>query len=125
MATVLNIHPAIVFAIATASSVVIFFAVRFLLHVFYAKAARRWPFVNRRIEVVRKKGQSLVEKHGFLGLILFIAVPLPATGVYGGALLSWLLSMKWQTSLLAVILGSTVSNGIVTLSALGISQAVS
>ena len=124
MAVVFNIHPAIVFAIATASSVAIFFAVRVLLNMFYAKASAKWSFLNRRVEAIRRKGLPLVEKRGFVGLVLFIAVPLPATGVYGGALLSWLLGMKWQVSLLAVMLGATVSNGVIALSALGIAQAV-
>jgi uncharacterized membrane protein len=75
------------------------------------------------VETIRRKGLPLVERHGFIGLVLFIAVPLPATGVYGGAMLSWLLGMKWQMSLLAVMLGATTSNGLVALAALGIVQA--
>lgn len=123
MTLLLDVHPAIIFAIATANSVAIFFTVRLLLRVFYARASRRWSFVNRRVETIRRRGLPLVEKHGFIGLVLFIAVPLPATGVYGGALLSWLLGMKWQMSLLAVMLGATTSNGLVALTALGIVQA--
>jgi len=107
-----------------ASSVVIFFAIRFLLHIFYLRVSGRWPLFNRFVERARMKGSPLVTKYGFLGLALFIAVPLPTTGVYGGALLSWLLGMNWRGSLAAVMLGATVSNGLVALSVLGISQVV-
>jgi len=89
-----------------AGSVVIFFTIRFLLHVFYLRVSGRWPIFNRIVEKARKKGSPLVKKYGFLGLALFIAVPLPTTGVYGGALLSWLLGMNWRGSLAAVMLGA-------------------
>ena len=45
-----GIHPAIIFAIAAASSVVIFFAVRLLPHTFYVTAADGWPLLRRPAE---------------------------------------------------------------------------
>ena len=124
MALLLNIHPAIVFAITTASSIAIFFAMRVLLHTFYARAADRWLFIGRRVEGIRRKGSPLVKKYGFVGLVLFIAIPLPTTGVYGGAVLSWLMGMSWPISLLAIVIGAAASNGMVALSVMGIAQAV-
>ena len=121
-----NIHPAIIFTIVHISSVVIFLVIWLLLNVFYSKASNKWPFFNRFIEKARKKGETpLVKKYGLVGLALLIAIPLPTIGVYGGTLLSWLIGMKWWTSLIAVVSGATVSNSIVLLSVLGIMQAVS
>jgi uncharacterized membrane protein len=118
------IHPAIIFAIATACSLIIFFAIRLSLHFSYVKVLGKRPFVNRHVEAIRRRGLPYVKRYGFLGLVLFVAIPLPTTGVYGGTLLSWLLGMNWSTSLLAVMIGATVSNGIVALSAFGIMKAV-
>ena len=112
------------FAIATGFSIIIFFAIRLLLHFFYVKFFGKRPFISRRVETIRRKGLPIVKKYGFLGLALFVAIPLPTTGVYGGALLSWLLGISWPSALLAVMLGATVSNGVVALSAFGIMQAV-
>jgi uncharacterized membrane protein len=118
-----NIHSAIIFAIVTASSIAIFFVVWFLLNVFYSKASNRWPSFNQFIEKVRKKGETpLIKKYGLIGLALLMAIPLPTIGVYGGTLLSWLMGMKWRSSLIAVVSGATVSNSIVLLSILGIMQ---
>jgi uncharacterized membrane protein len=120
-----NIHPAVIFTVVTISSVVIFIAIWLLLNKFYSKASKRWPFFNRFVEKARKKGETpLVKKYGLVGLALLIAVPLPTIGVYGGTLLSWLMGMKWRSSLIAVVSGATVSNSIVLLSVLGIMQAV-
>ncbi len=121
-----NIHPAIIFSIVTVGSVAIFFVIWFLLKVFYSKASGKWPFFNRVIEKARRKGEiPLVKKYGLVGLLLFMAIPLPTMGVYGGTLLSWLMGMKWWSSLIAVVLGATVSNSIVLLSVLGIIKATS
>jgi len=124
--SLLDIHPAIIFAILTVSSVLMFSAVWFLLNRFYSKAFNRWPFFNRFIERARKKGETpLVKKYGLVGLALLMAIPLPTIGVYGGTLVSWLMGMKWRSSLIAVVSGATVSNSIVLLSVLGIMQTVS
>jgi uncharacterized membrane protein len=119
--TFFNIHPAIVLAIITVSSVAIFLVVWLLLNVFYSRAFSRLPFINRFIEKTRGKGESpLVRKCGLIGLALLIAIPLPTLGVCGGTMLSWLMGMKWWSSLIAVLSGATVSNTIVLLSAFGI-----
>ncbi|HLE02452.1 MAG TPA: small multi-drug export protein, partial [Dehalococcoidia bacterium] len=58
------------------------------------------------IQRVRDRGRPLVSKHGFLGLALFVAVPLPFTGVYSGTILSWLMGMDLKKSSLAIGLGA-------------------
>ena len=121
---IFNIHPAIIFAIATACSIVIFFAIRLLLHFFYFNVLGKRPFINRSVDAIRRRGLPFVKRYGFLGLVIFVAIPLPTTGVYGGALLSWILGINWPTSLLAVMMGATVSNGLVALSAFGIMHAI-
>jgi len=125
MSNFLTIHPAIVFAIVNVSSVAIFLVIWLLLNTFYFKISNRWSIFNRFIEKARKKGGTpLVKKYGLVGLALLIAIPLPTIGVYGGTLLSWLMGMKWWRSLIAIVSGATVSNGIVLLSVFGIMQAV-
>ena len=120
-----NIHLASILAIVTVSSVVIFLILWFILNVFYSKASGKWVFINRFIEKTRGKGESpLIKKYGLVGLTLLMAIPLPTIGVYGGTLLSWLMGMKWWSSLLAVVSGATVSNSIVLLSVFGIRQTI-
>ena len=120
-----DMHLAFIFAIVTVSSVVIFLAIWFLLNVFYSKALGKWVFFNRVVERARRKGESpLVKKYGLVGLALFMAIPIPTIGVYGGTLLSWLMGMKWWSSLIAVVSGATISNSIVLLSVFGIRQAI-
>ena len=120
-----NIHLVSILVIVTVSSVVIFLIVWFLLNFFYSKTSRKWSFIDRFIEKTKGRGESpLIKKYGLFGLALLMAIPLPTIGVYGGTLLSWLMGMKWWSSLIAVVSGATVSNSIVLLSVFGIRQVI-
>jgi uncharacterized membrane protein len=120
----LDVNPAIVFLIAMGFSVVLFFAGRLVLHALYDTTLVRWRLFQRFVEKVRKRGVPLMAKYGAIGLVAFVAIPLPGTGVCGATLLSWLLGISWQVSLLAILPGAVIANGIVLLSALGIIQGV-
>ena len=77
------------------------------------------------IEKTRAKGESrLVKKYGLFGLALLMAVPVPTIGVYGGTILTWLTGVKWWNALIAIVVGTSVSNTIVLFSALGIVRLV-
>jgi len=120
-----NVHFAYILAFVTVSSIAIFFLVWFLLNIFYYRTLGKRIFINRFVERTRRTGESpMIKKYGLVGLALLMAIPLPTIGVYGGTLLSWLMGMKFWDSLIAVMLGATVSNSIVLLSVFGIIQAV-
>lgn len=115
-----NTNLAYALAIVTFVSVIIFLAIWFLMNAFYFRASVKWPLINRIIEKIRNKGNSpLVRKYGLVGMALLMAVPLPTIGVYSGTVLSWLMGMKWWSSMIAVVSGVTVSNTIVLLSIFG------
>lgn len=59
-----------------------------------------------------KKGQ--IEKLKYLGLYLFVAIPLPGTGAWMGALIAALLNMDKKKSLLTILAG-VISAGIIML----------
>jgi uncharacterized membrane protein len=68
-------------------------------------------FIERRAE----KNRSLIERYEELGLALFVAVPLPATGAWTGALIAAILGLKTLKSFLFVSLGVLGAGVIVTL----------
>ncbi len=71
------------------------------------------------VERVRKKAHPYVEKWGFWGLLIFVAVPLPGTGVWTGALAAYLLGIEKGRSIPALILGGVLSMAITIGPALG------
>ncbi|BAW01280.1 small multidrug export protein [Thermus thermophilus] len=64
--------------------------------------ARAWRALEAR---VRLRGEEQVQRLGALGLFLFVAVPLPGTGAWSGAVLAVVLGLKRRYALLAISLG--------------------
>tara|TARA_Y100001970_G_C14259887_1_gene879351 strand:+ start:201 stop:635 length:435 start_codon:yes stop_codon:yes gene_type:complete len=56
-----------------------------------------------------------INKYKSIGLILFIGIPLPFTGVWTGSLAAYLLSISRTRSVIGIILGVLISGIIVTL----------
>jgi len=116
----LGLNPWFTFFIAVIANALIFFPVFFALRLFYDKLLSRIPLFNKYLESLRKRGKPKVDKHGFWGLALFVAVPLPLTGAYTGTILAWLLGMDWRKAFPAVGLGVTGAGIVVLLLTLGV-----
>ncbi|HAS74950.1 MAG TPA: ligand-binding protein SH3 [Clostridiales bacterium UBA8960] len=55
-----------------------------------------------------KKSDKIV-KYGFYGLLLFVAIPLPGTGVWSGTLAAALLDIRFKTAFPAILLGNFIA----------------
>ena len=64
---------------------------------------------------LQKKNEKLIEKYGWLGIAIFIAIPLPGSGVYSGAFLSQILGIKRKHYYIASFIGVLIAGIIVTL----------
>jgi uncharacterized membrane protein len=67
------------------------------------------------VERTRRRIGPQLEKYGYLGLVLFVAIPFPATGAYTGTLGAWLFQLKKRKSFLAVLLGVVIAGIIVSI----------
>jgi len=115
-----RLDPLLIFSIAVIANILVFFPVFFVLRLFYDKFLFRVPLFGRYLDGLRKRGKPMVDKYGFWGLFLFVAVPLPLTGAYTGTILAWLLDMDWKKAFPAVALGVVVAGVIVFLITLGV-----
>lgn len=88
-----------------------------------SRVLRYLPAVDRLFQKIlartRAKGQQ-VNKYGILGLFLFVAVPLPGTGAYTGAILAWLLGLHKLCSFFAIAGGVIFAGIIVSLVSMGV-----
>jgi len=62
----------------------------------------------------REKHITKIQKYEIIGLALFVAVPLPLTGAWTGALLATLMNLPLKKSLLALVFGVFGAGLIVT-----------
>jgi uncharacterized membrane protein len=95
------------------------------------KVLERIPLVGRfwsRFVVrTQKRIHPYVERWGTIGVALFIAIPLPGSGSYSGALGSYLLDLGYKRFLVANAIGVTLAGiavTIVTVSGQGLFQII-
>ena len=78
---------------------------------------RRSPRLNALVDKLEKKahlkGQK-VTKYKYIGLWLFVAIPLPGTGAWTGALIAALLDMPLRKSIPSIFLGVVTAGLIMT-----------
>ena len=69
----------------------------------------------------RAMGKSeQIEKYQFLGLVLFVGIPLPGTGAWTGSLIASLLGMKFKKAFPAVLLGIVMATVIMSIVSYGL-----
>ncbi|MCD6428498.1 MAG: COG2426 family protein [Desulfurococcales archaeon] len=70
----------------------------------------------RYVGSVRRRVRKYIDKYGALGLIVFVAIPLPATGVWTGSLGAYILGMSKKRAMISLLIGGIASN-LITLAA--------
>ncbi|MPW25425.1 ligand-binding protein SH3 [Alkalibaculum sp. M08DMB] len=55
------------------------------------------------------KKSEVIDKYSFWSLVMFIAIPLPGTGVWTGCLAASLMRVKFKKGLLAAFIGSSIA----------------
>ena len=84
---------------------------------------RKHPFFATKIDALERRAHlkgRLVRKYRLLGLTLFVAIPLPGTGAWTGALVAAFLNIRLRNALPAITLGVLIAGGLVTLMTLGV-----
>lgn len=69
------------------------------------------------------KGAQKVQKYSFWGLFILVAIPLPGTGAWTGALVASLLDMRLKRALPAIAMGVAVAGLIVLFVTYGVISA--
>ncbi|MDD6213801.1 MAG: small multi-drug export protein [Firmicutes bacterium] len=74
--------------------------------------------VRMENRALSKSGQ--IRKYGKFGLFLFVAIPLPGTGAWTGALVATLLRMKFKDSIFPIFFGVMTAGLVMSLISFGI-----
>ncbi len=82
---------------------------------FFLKLFRNVPVIGKVFEKVHNKAISKADKirsYAFWGLYIFVAIPLPGTGAWTGAVIASILEMDNKKSFLAIALG-VITSGLI------------
>ena len=93
----------------------------------FAWLRKHFPRMDALISGLEKrahlKGET-VEKYGHWGLLLFVAIPLPGTGAWTGALIAALLNIRTSKAVPVILIGICIAAAIMTLITYGVIHVV-
>ncbi len=78
----------------------------------------------KRMEEKADRKKDKVLKYEFWGLMLFVAIPLPGTGAWTGALIAAMLDMQLKRAFPAIAAGVAIAAIIVTIATYGVASLV-
>lgn len=102
--------------LSLSGNLLVVFPLIFLMD-FVEKQFKRVDFLDRFLQRLFAKAKSKAEKirrYELLGLFLFVAIPLPGTGAWTGALIAYLLGMDRWSALLSISMGVIVAGLLVS-----------
>jgi len=116
---VYHLSPVWVFVVAVLGNLIPVILIYFLLGPLTNWLRRVNPMLDNFFAWLFKKTYhrhaANVDKYGSLALALFVAIPLPITGGWTGALIAYVFGIKWQYAMPSLILGVITAGVIVTI----------
>ena len=88
------------------------------------KKSERLNLLVCRFEEKAKKQSVMIDKYEWFGLVLLVAVPLPGTGAWTGALVAAMLNMRLKRALPAVFIGVVIAGIVVSYITYGASMLI-
>ena len=75
------------------------------------------PIFKKILEAIfarTRRKSAIIEKYEEIGLMFFVAIPLPITGAWTGSLAAYLMGLNFWKSILFIFLGVLIAAGVVT-----------
>lgn len=94
----------------------------YIRHIFHW-LRKQSPWWHEKIEVLERKAHlkgRLVRKYRTLGLCILVAIPLPGTGAWTGALVAAVLDMRLKDAVPTIFLGVCIASAIMTMVTYGV-----
>jgi uncharacterized membrane protein len=121
--TAFGLPPLTVFIVAVLSNMFL----GIIAYLFFDKLINyflKYKFINKHYinfeKRTIKKSQKIIEKYGAIGIALFVAIPIPGSGSWTGALISKIFQIDCKKFLLANAIGVTIAGIIITLISMGL-----
>jgi uncharacterized membrane protein len=110
-----GINPWVAYVVCVAANILIVPIVYLFLELIHHRMLHYNSYqsaFDKFMERTRKKAHPLVQKYGMLGLAIFVAIPIPGTGAYTGALFAWFLGMAKWNAFVSIAIGVAAAGAI-------------
>lgn len=104
----LGLHPLVSYCICIVGNMLpVPFIILFIRRIFHWLRAKSpfWANLVSKLEKKAEKQSDIVAKYALLGLYIFVAIPLPGTGAWTGALIAALMDMRLRRAFPVIALG--------------------
>lgn len=111
----ISVKQALIFAII-GNLIPIPFILLFLRKVFLwmRKISPGFENIVKKLESRAKSKKGIVDKYEIIGLIILVAIPLPGTGAWTGALVATVLDIRMRRALPAITVGVIIAGTLVS-----------
>jgi uncharacterized membrane protein len=112
----LHLNPVLVVLISIIGNMLPIFFILFLFK-FFEKLLRKIKIFDKFFDWLFKRTLAKskdIEQYQELGLMIFVAIPLPMTGAWTGALAAYLLNLSYIKSLVYIFFGVLIASAIVS-----------
>lgn len=107
-----NVNIYLVFVLCLIANILVFPIMTFFLENVNRRLLR-WNFYKTSAIYVARRAKSgsgkQIKKYGFWGLLIFVMIPLPGTGVYAGSIASYIFNIEKKRAFMANSIGITLS----------------
>lgn len=107
-----NVNIYVSFIVCFISNVLIYPVMTFFLNT-VNRHLLKWKFYKKMAVKVARRAKvgagSAVTKYGFWGILIFVMLPIPGTGVYAGTIASYLFRMPYRPAFWANTIGIFLS----------------
>lgn len=86
----------------------------------YLRKTKKFKKLITKLTNNSMRKSSDIKKYGYLGLFIFVAIPLPGTGVWSGSLIAALLNMRIKFAFPTIVLGNLVASIAIMLLSFGV-----
>jgi uncharacterized membrane protein len=102
----------IAFTVCFAANVLVFPIMQYFLN-YINRHLLKWRFYKKSAIYVARKAKigagKNIQKYGYYGLLLFVMVPIPGTGVYAGTIAAWIFGLEKKKAFIAITIGIFLS----------------
>jgi len=116
-----GIHPLLAYVLCVLANMlvipIVYIFLETLHKVFYRIGIYQVVF-DKFVQRTKRKAERNVQRWGYWGVMLFVAIPLPVTGAYTGTLAAWLLQLDKRRASGYLLLGVVIAGIIVSIATL-------
>lgn len=127
MGIAMDLNPVLVWLICVIGNMVPVPFILLCIRSIFKWMKKRKGFLQRivtKMEQKAEKSAQMIYKYELLGLFLLVAVPLPGTGAWTGALVAAMLRMRMKSSILMITLGVCTAGVIVLMLSCGVDAVI-